>query len=436
MTLLTRVLVLGLCVVLAGCGRSVDVQATKASRGGITESFSEIARTRLERRHLVSMPLTARVERIALEPGAVVKKGEELVRVDRLPIEKAAAEARAAVSELEARLKLVEDTSIEETGVESARANAEAASEQKKSAEALIEAEQWRVRRTGREWERLQNVPEGMAVSQSQLDDAEMAAETAQIELRRREYDLAQANARLVAAGQGAREMERVLDRKSLEQDALRSQLDAARERLARAEHDLELASIVSPIDGVVLEKYEIGGGPLASGQQLFLLGDLDELEVESEVLTQDAMKLRPGNPVVFTLSSSGLEMTGKVRLVRPAGFVKFSSLGVEQQRVLAICTIDKRPANLGMGFRVQARFIVGSKENALVVPRYSVLQTPDETFFVFKIVKRRLVKQAVTLGLRSDSELEITSGLEEGDEVVATPDSALIEGMRVTVVK
>ncbi len=44
---------------------------------------------------------------------------------------------------------------------------------------------------------------------------------------------------------------------------------EPARTRLARAEHDLALAEILSPIDGVVLERFEQGGGPLPGGRPL-----------------------------------------------------------------------------------------------------------------------------------------------------------------------
>jgi HlyD family secretion protein len=421
-----------LLILVAGCGRSAEVQATKVRKAPITESFSEMARTRIEDRYSITMPLTARIRQIDLEPGDGVGKGQQLIDVDLVPFERAVGEARASVQELEARVALIGDSTVEQAMLESAEATANAMQEQRKSSGALIEAEQWRVRRTDREWDRLKNLPEGMAVAKTQLDDAEAAAETAVIDLRRREFDDAMANSQFLAAQFRVKEIKLQIERKKLERASVEGQLAAARERLALEEHNLTLATITSPIDGVVLEKYELGGGPLAAGQKLLLLGNLDELEVESEVLTQDAMRLRPGSVVEFTVNSRDQPISGKVRLVRPAGFVKLSSLGVEQQRVIVLCSLSNRPATLGTGFRLQGRFIVAEKSAALVVPRYSVLQSPDESYYVFRIDGRRLRRQPVTLGLRSDFDMEILSGLKEGDVVVAAPDSSMTDGARV----
>ena len=123
--------------------------------------------------------------------------------------------------------------------------------------------------------------------------------------------------------------------------------------------------------------------------------------------------------------------LAGKVKLVEPAGFTKLSSLGVEQQRVKAIVAFDGKHDNLGVGYRLQARFLTGSKTDALIVPRFSVLQAPDRTFYVFKVTGGKLQRQPITLGLRSDLELEVVEGLADSDRIVARPDATMKDGMK-----
>jgi len=124
------------------------------------------------------------------------------------------------------------------------------------------------------------------------------------------------------------------------------------------------------------------------------LLGNLAELEVETEVLTQDALQLLPGSKVEYETAMGMEKLSGEVTRIDPAGFTKLSSLGVEQQRVLVISSLDSRPENLGVGYRMQARFFTGSKDDALVAPRFSVLQAPDRSYYVLKVeggvLKRR----------------------------------------------
>ena len=94
---------------------------------------------------------------------------------------------------------------------------------------------------------------------------------------------------------------------------------------------------------------------------------------------------------------------------------------------------MGEAPPKLGVGYRVQARFITGSKAKALKVPRFSLLQAPDRSYYLLKVVDGALVKTPVTVGLRSDLELEITSGLAAGDVIVKQADTTLQDGMKVT---
>jgi len=149
-------------------------------------------------------------------------------------------------------------------------------------------------------------------------------------------------------------------------------------------------------------------------------------------VLTQDVLRLREGSDVSLQAAVGREPIAGKVARIEPAGFTKLSSLGVEQQRVNVIISLEGGRGNLGVGYRLQARFTTGAKADALIVPRYSVLQAPDRAFYVLKAADGVIAKQTVAIGLRSDLELEILSGLGESDPIIARPDATMKEGMRV----
>jgi HlyD family secretion protein len=106
----------------------------------------------------------------------------------------------------------------------------------------------------------------------------------------------------------------------------------------------------------------------------------------------------------------------------------------VEQQRVKVLVELVGEHDGLGVGYRLQARFLTGSEADALIVPRFSVLQAPDRRFYVFKVADGKLVRQDVTIGLRSDLELEVTDGLAPTDRIVARPDATMKDGMKATV--
>jgi len=296
-----------------------------------------------------------------------------------------------------------------------------------------VKAEQARSERASKERARVEALAADGATTETVLDDARLAAETALIELKRQQFYRAAMDIMLTIVRLGPRYIEEYLDLEQLQRETLVHQLAQARSRLVRAEHELALASIRSPIDGVVLERYERGDRTLAAGQRLLLLGNLDELEVVVEVLTQDALRLKVGGEVLFESALGRTEIAGEVKRIEPA----LSSLGVEQQRVNVIVGFspDGEPRNLGVGYRLQARFITGAKEDALTVPRFSVLEAPDRSFYVLKVVKGRLRRAPVSIGLRSDLELEVTEGLTTGDLIVARPDTTMGDGGRVRAV-
>ncbi len=419
-------------VLLAACSQGTELQTLAPRQGEIHEFFEEPVRTRLAREYRIAMPLAGHIGRIELEPGDAVSKGQGLITFDRLPFEEAAREARAAVLELEQQLVLNAYDEIEKSMRVELEATVAAAGDVLRATDAQVEASGARARRAEKERTRIATLAKQGSASHGQLDDAALSAETAIIELREQEMMRAAFHTLFTAIKLGPEYIDEWLGRKRIEREVVVQQLRQARARLARAEHDLALAGLLSPIDGVVLERFEPGGGPLPAGRPLLRLGNPQELEVVAEVLTQDALRLSVGAEVRLTAAGLGEPQDARVKRVEPAGFTKLSSLGVEQQRVKVIVTPALRPPGLGVGYRLQARFFTGVKQDALIVPRFSVLQGVDGGHYVFKVVGGKLVRQMVKVGLRNDLDFEIVAGLGLDASIVAAPDTEMREGDRV----
>lgn len=411
-----------------------SVKTVSPRRGKIQETFTEPARTRLSKTYPISTPVQGRIMRIGLEVKEKVEKGQLLVQYDVVPFEEEVKEARARVSELKANLVVHDDNRLENTALVEAKSAIDAAEEALKASREQVAAEKARWQRADKELKRMTQLLAQQAIPQSKMDDVNLAAETALIEFKQQEFYLAAMKAIVFAVNLGPLYVTRYLDRKKLEREAIEYQLAQAEARLAMAGHNLRLTEVRSPVNGLVLEKHEEGEATLPAGKPLLLLGDLKDLEVVADVLTQDALRLSEGAHVILQPAIAVASIPGTVKRVDPAGFTKLSSLGVEQQRVKVVVSLDGEHRHLGVGYRVQARFITGSKQNALIVSRFSVMQDPDGTYHVFKIEGGRLTKQKVELGLRNDLELEIVSGLTEKDVIVARPDTTMEAGAKVSV--
>ena len=126
--------------------------------------------------------------------------------------------------------------------------------------------------------------------------------------------------------------------------------------------------------------------------------------------------------------------LTGRVRLVEPAGFTKISSLGVEEQRVLVIADITSPPEMwrvLGDGYRLEAHFVVWEGKDILQVPT-SALFRSGKDWAVFVEEKGKARQRTVEVGQRTGLTAQILSGLKENEKVVAYPDDAISDGARI----
>lgn len=420
-----------LAAAAAGCGGQ-EVPVVEARREAIEEVFTEPAQTRQPKARQVNMPLDGRIERIGLDPGDRVEAGQILVEFDAAPYRLAMEEAQAAVKQFQAQLAVHDSDDIEETVLKAAQAFAEATKEALRASTAEKEAEQARMDRAAKHLDRIRRLVGEGDVPESDLDDAELAFDTARIAVRRQEFMEKAVQAFYAASQLGPTTVRQHIALKRTQRQVIEKQLAHAEARLARARHDMRLARVEAPVDGVVLQRFTRGEGAFAAGAPLIEIGRPADMEVVAEVLTQDALRLKPGGRVQLDPGIGMDALVGRVQRIEPSAFTKRSALGVEQQKVNVVIDLDEAPPNLGVGYRLHARFIVDRKDAALVLPRFSVLEAPDGTHYVFKVAEGRLARQEVTLGLKGELAVEIESGLAEGDVVARFPDVDMEPGQRV----
>ncbi len=225
----------------------------------------------------------------------------------------------------------------------------------------------------------------------------------------------------------------------------------AAEFAAAAAEHNLKLAEarlmqgsggappgramlIRSPIDGVVLKRLRESEAVVPAGDPLVELGDPRQLEIVSDLLSTDAVKVRAGAAVLIEQWGGDHTIRGRVRRVEPSGFMKISALGVEEQRVNVIVDFEdplEAWKALGDGFRVELRVVVWEAKEVLRVPT-SALFRRGESWAVFAVEGGRARLRSVEIGARNSLHAELRSGLAEGARVVVHPSDALSDGARI----
>ncbi|MFZ1363549.1 MAG: efflux RND transporter periplasmic adaptor subunit, partial [Brachymonas denitrificans] len=191
---------------------------------------------------------------------------------------------------------------------------------------------------------------------------------------------------------------------------------------------------VAAPVDGVVLRRMVESAAPVPVGQPLMEVGDAAALEIESDVLSTDAVRLAPGMGArILRWGGEGV-LQATVKRVEPGGFTKVSALGVEEQRtrvVLDFASPHAQWERLGDGYRVEVQFLVQRKDNLLQVPA-SALFRAGEGWAVYRIGQGKARRTLVKLGLRSATVAEVLEGLKEGDQVIVQPDDRIREGTRI----
>ncbi|WP_111640904.1 efflux RND transporter periplasmic adaptor subunit [Marinimicrobium alkaliphilum] len=366
---------------------AVLVDSAEVRRGDFAQSVEEEGRTRLPDRYQVSAPVSGYLSRVLLEPGDGVEQGEVLFRVNPAP-----------TVPLDARARSQADAGLARS--ESALAAARTQVESAEAREALAAQELARVSRL---------------VANGHLP--EEALDRARAEAR-------QADAALRSARFGV--------------DVARYERDAARANVALAGGEAldQPVAVNAPIAGVVLMRERQSEGMIQAGEPVVTLGNLDNLEIEVDVLSPDAVRLRPGMRVEIERWGGEGNLPGRVRRVEPAGFTRFSALGVEEQRVWVIVDFDTEREHwqhLGDGYRIEARFILWEGEDVLQVPASALFREGDR-WATFVRVNGRAERRTVVPGRRSGLMAEIREGLEEGEVVILHPGQDIDEGTRITV--
>lgn len=217
-----------------------------------------------------------------------------------------------------------------------------------------------------------------------------------------------------------------------------RAAVSAARAELARAEAVLDAASgeagsvleLRAPIDGVVLRRHLQGPQPVSAGQLILETGDLRDIEIVGDFLSQDAVEMRPGAAAVIE-GWGGPPLAVTVERIEPLGELKISALGVEEQRVQVILALNEVAPTLGHGYRVEVRVSVDHRQSVLALP-VEALQREAEGWSVWRVEDGRLSRRQVEVGASDGRLREIVQGLEAGDRVLRFAPGEDFEGVRV----
>ena len=210
--------------------------------------------------------------------------------------------------------------------------------------------------------------------------------------------------------------------------EKIKFEMEALEASYNLASLELDYTQIRAPIDGVIAERYVKLGNTINIGEPAFRVTGLDPLVAYLHVPEREYRHIEAGQPVGIQIDAlSGDPIVAAVSRVSPIVDPQTGTFKI----TIEIFDKDRR-IKPGMFGRISVVYDV--HESALQIPRSSLVEETD-TMSVFVVEDGAAVRKNVTTGYGNKGMIEITSGIEDGEQVVTVGQVSLKQDSKVTVI-
>src|SRR6516164_340064 len=288
--------------------KPVAVEAARAIKGPLQVAVDEDGETRAHDRFTLAAPIAGRLSRIEFHEGDEVSPEAVLATISPLPLDaREIAEIRARIQSAEAR---------------------------KREAEEQVARWESDHAQAGRDLNRARQLAKDRIIAQQEVEQAESKHTSTAKELEAAKFRVKAATADVEREKAGLVSLE-----------AQQSQMG-------------KLVLIRSPTRCRILRILEKNERVVPFGTPIVVLSNLKKIEIVVDLLSTDAVRVKPGAPVIIENWGGPGPLRARVRTVEPYGFTKVSALGVEEQRANVIADFVDSSDGLGDGYRVDARIV------------------------------------------------------------------------------
>jgi HlyD family secretion protein len=376
---------------------SISVSAATVARSTIRSVISTNGKVEPVQNFEAHTPLGTNVERVLVQEGDQVKKGQLLVELDAASARSQAAQALAQVRASEADMKAVQRGGTQEE-VLTLQAQLVKAHADHDAAQRNLDSLK-RLQQSGAA------SPGEVRAAQNQLDTA--AAEVKMLESKQKER-------------YSSPEITRVEAQQAEAQSAYNAALDVLRQLVVRA-----------PFDGIVYSLPVKRGAYVTAGDLVLQEADLSKVLVRAFVDEPDVARLSPGEKIEVTWDAMpGRVWSGVVSAV-PAAVKLHGTRNVGETTCIVANQDFKLLPNINVGVTV----VTAQHDNALTVPR-EALRQDDSVPYVYEIVNNVLQRRSVQISISNLTQAEITGGISDHAVVAlgSTNSKPLHDGLSVRV--
>jgi RND family efflux transporter MFP subunit len=203
--------------------------------------------------------------------------------------------------------------------------------------------------------------------------------------------------------------------------DATQQQLGVSNATRSRLETMSGYEQIIAPFTGVVTKRYADTGTLIQAGQDnntntlpVVQVAESDLLRLRMPVPEGDVPYIQVGGEVQVKVNATGHTFTGKI--------IRFSrALDTNTRTMLTEVDVPNRDLSLNPGMYAETTIQLQQKNDALILPAQAVVQSGEQSYVLVVDATNHVEKRNVTLGIQTSNRVEITSGLQTGDNVIAS---------------
>ncbi len=208
-----------------------------------------------------------------------------------------------------------------------------------------------------------------------------------------------------------------------------KANLNGAKAELERSKKNYENSKFRSPVSGVITELFVNEGEYISQGKQVAFIVDAKKLKIEVGVGETEIVSIKKGQEVIIDYTPLNISKIGKItgKGIRPSGLTEKYPIEI---------VLDNKDGKLYSGMVIEGKIKKEVFKDVISIPIDYVIKEYDKYYSYVLQENKTVTKQEIKPYLKIDRDYIISSGLNEGDEIIVEGIAKLSDGARVNVVE
>ncbi len=391
-----------------------EVTAVKVTKGILTQSVTITGTVEANDRNEIALSPASKVVQVLVKEGQAVKKGDILVKLDDAEYKNQLEKQTLNLAGANSTLRY-----LNSSGTQTDRSASESAMGQ---AEITLQNAKANLDDANKKYEQSKVLYDHGYISKNELDAAQKAVADCGSAVSGAEIALS--NARTTYSNIDASTGEKLNNQ--------RNQIALIQADIKYLNSKIDQCSLKANVSGIVTRLDAVEGQYPNTGDMV-IVDETSAYGVSLDVSQYDSVKVQPGDKAKIKIKGVDKEYNGVVAKV---GQLAEKSLTSSDQdaKVKIKVSISDPDENIKVGYEADADIILDEKQNALQIS-FEAVQDEKNTGkkYVYVIgTGNKIEKRYIETGMETDYNIEIKSGLKEGEKCVSNPDKSLTEGVTV----